>query len=47
MDLNPRIPLDKAAMPPKSGAKCIPKDLCKNIYEMSIVGVRNEDIAEH
>ncbi len=47
MDRNPRIPKDEAAMLCKSGAKCTPKDLCKTIYEMSFVGVRNKDIAEH
>ena len=47
MDRNQRIPKAEAAMPRKGGAKCIFKDLCKTIYDMSIVGVRNKDIAEH
>ncbi len=40
-------PNPEATMPRKTGAKSIPKDVCKTIYAMSVVGVRNKDIAYH
>ena len=35
----------KVAMPRKKGAKRVPKERCRTIYEMSSIGARNKDIA--
>ncbi len=34
-------------MPRRKGSKCVPEDVCKTAYKMSVGGVRNKDIAEH
>ena len=44
---NNEIPVTEPAMPRKKGTKCVPRDLCKTIYNMHCVGVRVGAIAKY
>ncbi len=41
------IPVTEPAMPRKTGAKCVPTELCKTIYDMGSVGVHAGAIAKY
>ncbi len=44
---NSRNLKNELTMTRKRGAQCIPKDVCRTIYEMSIVRVRKTVIGKH
>ncbi len=44
---NTVIPVTEPAMPRKKGAKCVPPELCKTIYDMYSVGVHAGTIAKY
>ncbi len=44
---NSRIPTRYVAIARQRGAKCIAKERCKAIYDLSCLGVRNVDIAKY